>query len=401
MRALFVVEKDFLSKHVGVARVILHYYEGLLTEGVLVDFGYPHEDGIIRGKLLLNSLEDESSFILNAPFPPPWYSTKGRNSTSTPEMTGSTNRYSISWLKEKANPEEYDLNLLTAPWVCAPRLPPLPNVVGIVYDLVPNLAVSGCLRLNNWSGLVEFAHDHDIGFRYYLANAEHIIFISEATRQDFLKMYESASHMKDYLWVDIPYIQDLSIKAEININTISKGEEGLSNVLLVNALDWRKNLESIQAALKLASQNNHFNLLVVGKERIPMPEVESFFASLEESGIRIQWWRHAGDDVLNACYAVASVLLFPSLYEGLGLPILEAQSFGTPVITSNISSCPEINLNPNLCLDPRDIDGMVNSLGKCLGRDETVVSGKALQRLVSEQFSDRKSYKNLLIPRVF
>lgn len=392
MKALFIVEQDFLTKHVGVARVILYYAQGLIDEGVQVDFGFPHQ-----GSLFLGHIEDNKSKIVsdseNTKVPLPWYSSEGVSCTTTQPVTGSTARYSINWLNVKANVEEYDLNLVTTPWVCALGLPPLPRMTGIIYDLVPNLAIAGCIRLNFSEALLNFAREHDVGFRYFLANAERVLCISQATRQDFLQMYETASRMAESVHVDIPYtyqkqpsIYSLPIESE-NQDSLT-----MPNMLLVNALDFRKNLKNIEAVLRCVAEKQPYNLWLVGRERMPMYDVLKFFSSLETVGIKVSWWRYADDKLLNTCYQQANLLFFPSLYEGLGLPILEAQNMGTPVLTSNISACPEINLNKLLCFDPDDVDGMATALVSCLSGRSTFSSGLCLQEMLANQISNQSSF---------
>ena len=61
-------------------------------------------------------------------------------------------------------------------------------------------------------------------------------------------------------------------------------------------------------------------------------------------------------------YKGATALIFPSLYEGFGLPILEAMSCGTPVVTSNITSMPEVGGDAGVYVDPRNLDSIISGL---------------------------------------
>jgi glycosyltransferase involved in cell wall biosynthesis len=81
---------------------------------------------------------------------------------------------------------------------------------------------------------------------------------------------------------------------------------------------------------------------------------------------------HLGDDVMltgfipdqekTYCYRAASAFVYPSLYEGFGLPILEAMQAGTPVIASNAASMPEVAGDACLYFDPNSVDDLVSSL---------------------------------------
>ena len=75
------------------------------------------------------------------------------------------------------------------------------------------------------------------------------------------------------------------------------------------------------------------------------------------------------DDALCALYSSARALVFPSKYEGFGLPILEAMSFGCPVLCSNISSLPEVGGQAAKYFDPNDLDEIVNVIKNCVYSD--------------------------------
>jgi len=69
---------------------------------------------------------------------------------------------------------------------------------------------------------------------------------------------------------------------------------------------------------------------------------------------------------LPALYAGARLMVYPSLYEGFGLPIVEAMASGTPVITSNTSCMPEVAGGAARLVDPLDVEGLAQALKECL-----------------------------------
>jgi alpha-1,3-rhamnosyl/mannosyltransferase len=72
------------------------------------------------------------------------------------------------------------------------------------------------------------------------------------------------------------------------------------------------------------------------------------------------------DEDLPALYRGAALFAFPSLYEGFGLPVLEAMACGIPVVCSNTSSLPEVAGNAALLVDPLDVDGLSAALHRAL-----------------------------------
>jgi glycosyltransferase involved in cell wall biosynthesis len=88
----------------------------------------------------------------------------------------------------------------------------------------------------------------------------------------------------------------------------------------------------------------------------------------------------ADDADLPALYSAASCFAFPSLYEGFGLPVLEAMACGTPVVTSNVSSLPEAAGDAALLVDPHNVESIANAL-------ESILTDEPLRKkLIQEGF---------------
>ena len=88
--------------------------------------------------------------------------------------------------------------------------------------------------------------------------------------------------------------------------------------------------------------------------------------------------QNVSDDELGILYRKAAVFVYPSLYEGFGFPVLEAQSVGVPVLCSNSSSLPEIAGNTALTFDPLDVGALTGALHSILSDDTlaaTLASG--------------------------
>ena len=83
--------------------------------------------------------------------------------------------------------------------------------------------------------------------------------------------------------------------------------------------------------------------------------------SLSEAGM-VRYLGYTSDAQLRYLYHSASALVFPSIYEGFGLPIIEAQAVGVPVVTSNLSCMPEVAGGAALLVDPFDVDAISGAL---------------------------------------
>jgi len=108
-------------------------------------------------------------------------------------------------------------------------------------------------------------------------------------------------------------------------------------------------------------------LVIVGRKGWHCQDILGYMAELEGS---VCFPGHVADDVLVALYQMASCLVFPSLYEGFGLPVLEAMLAGCPVITSHTSSLPEVAGDAGMLVDPLNAHEIAAALALVLGDEE-------------------------------
>jgi len=122
-------------------------------------------------------------------------------------------------------------------------------------------------------------------------------------------------------------------------------------LLFVGTREPRKNLKRIIEAWQPLAKE--YQLVIVGEEGWDESGKEA--TALQTAG-RLRFLGKVSDEVLSVAYGEAEALVFPSLYEGFGLPILEAFYHGTPVITSNVSSMPEVAGNAAELVDPLSVE---------------------------------------------
>src|SRR5207249_1083635 len=90
---------------------------------------------------------------------------------------------------------------------------------------------------------------------------------------------------------------------------------------------------------------------------------------LQQAGDRIRFLGHVSDEELAGLYSLCTVFCYPSLYEGFGLPVLEALKAGAPVVTSNVSSLPEVAGDAARYVDPRSVEQIREALAELLGSE--------------------------------
>ncbi len=334
---LMAVEPNFATEHVGVARVIKYHWNRLVAAGHSVTLAAP-----VDGQLVECSLLDAAQAMLatrrQEPRPATWCSGDGR----LDHLVIVPDRYvraPIRWNGNAVHTADFDASVLTNPWLYAQNGRPIkeqPFTLGIAYDMVPQLLAMNMLSFPILLDVYRFAADHDQGYRYLLRNAQSVICISESTENDFLAMYGGAAQGKTR--VCVPF-------ADFGEGRVMHEAPGARSVLLVNVLDVRKNFDGAAKALRYAAKRQPLTVRIVGRERMPLAAVMDFLLDLEKICERVEWYRSPSDDEMLALMERSSMLFFPSSYEGCGLPILEAQAVGLPVVSSSTSSCGEMNQN--------------------------------------------------------
>lgn len=149
--------------------------------------------------------------------------------------------------------------------------------------------------------------------------------------------------------------------------------------LFVGTLEPRKNLRAILGAFALLdTEREDVNLVVVGNIGWKNKDVMSLLKAHRYRS-RIHFTGYVDAARLSFIYRNALCLLYPSLYEGFGFPILEAMTYGVPVITSNISSMPEVAGDAAMLVNPNDINELANAMNMILSngnlRDLMVFKG--------------------------
>lgn len=158
--------------------------------------------------------------------------------------------------------------------------------------------------------------------------------------------------------------------------------------LFVGTLEPRKNLGRLLEAYAgmPESLRRSCNLVVAGGRGWGGVDVKQLVESL---GLQefVNILGYVSDEALSTLYKHARFLAMPSLYEGFGLPILEALSFGTPVLTSNCSSMPEVAMESGELVDPCSVDSIRAGLVRLISSDERLNELAASSKAVASRFS--------------
>ncbi|MBD3307821.1 glycosyltransferase, partial [candidate division KSB3 bacterium] len=161
-------------------------------------------------------------------------------------------------------------------------------------------------------------------------------------------------------------------------------------LLFVGVLEPKKNLDRLLEAFAIFQQTfdrgKDHQLVIAGAQGWFSDHLATTIAHLDlESQVRLTGF--VPDDHLVALYNGAEAFVFPSIYEGFGLPVLEAMACGTPVITSNVSSLPEIVGEAGLLVDPTDPHAISQAIITILSDDQCKATLKAAGPHQARQFT--------------
>jgi mannosyltransferase len=181
---------------------------------------------------------------------------------------------------------------------------------------------------------------HLLQKRQAIKKASAIICISESTKVDFLEYYPEYNPEQ----VFVTHLAHSSESVQFSPDFIFEKKFERPYVLFVGMRSAHKNFNACVKALN----NVDVDFKIVGGG--PLSELEKKLLESNVAG-RYQHLTYVNNDCLNRLYSDAVCLLYPSLYEGFGLPILEAQANGCAVVTTNSSSLPEVALDSAILLD--------------------------------------------------
>jgi len=218
------------------------------------------------------------------------------------------------------------------------------------------------------AGILERAAN-GIFLRRSLKSADHIITVSEAMKKEILQVFPNLPISVIYNGLDI---QGFDNVFEIDQQAVRrKYDLPAEFILAVGHLERRKNyLNLVDAMAQLRDRGHSFNLIIVGNDRggRDRGEREAIEAKINATGLSgsIKILRDLNDFEVQCVYKLCKLFVFPSSYEGFGIPILEAMAAGRPMVLSDIPAFREITESKGIYFAHDDTKAMASAIEKVL-----------------------------------
>ena len=235
-----------------------------------------------------------------------------------------------------------------------------------------------------------------------------VLTISESSKQDIVE-YLGVKPEKVYVTplasrYEHNYLSTISTQTKDNLIAQAAYDFSQPYLLFVSTIEPRKNVEAIITAfnkLKKQAKIPH-RLILIGKKGW---RYQPIFSAIENSPYKqdIYHLNYLPDELVALFYAKADVFVYPSHYEGFGLPVLEAMTLGTPVVSSYTSSIPEVAGDAALLIDPNNPLQLADTILKVIDnsqlRQEFIQKGKKQAQLFTWERTAKetlKAYKSLI-----
>ncbi|MBU2235880.1 glycosyltransferase family 4 protein, partial [Patescibacteria group bacterium] len=204
-----------------------------------------------------------------------------------------------------------------------------------------------------------------------IKKAERIIAVSKATKRDVMKLFKTPSDKVSVVYEGVVPQKSIGKTKSVSKTIIQrKYKIGEKYLFFIGTIEPRKNLVALIKAynsllLKNYKKFKDYDLVIAGKKGWKYEEI---FKTIKDQkfNYKIRFLNYVSQEHKVALMKNATCFVFPTLYEGFGLPIAEAMSMGVPVITSKVSSMPEVAGDAALLIDPNKILDIEKALAKVL-----------------------------------
>lgn len=231
----------------------------------------------------------------------------------------------------------------------------------------------------------------------FIKISDKIIAVSNNTKKDILKFFKISERKVIVTFESYPEYYTYNNDSN-DQNILTKYGIGSKYLLFVGMIEPRKNILSILKSFKEIDSDLELDLVIAGKKGWYYKEIELYLEKLLRIGIKnkIIFTGYVSEPELKYLYQNAFIFIYPSIYEGFGIPPLQAMACKVPVITSNLSSLPEVVGDAAIMVNPYDINKIseaIRTLYNDLDKRSELVNKGVIQ---AKKFSLENFAKNTI-----
>jgi glycosyltransferase involved in cell wall biosynthesis len=235
---------------------------------------------------------------------------------------------------------------------------------------------------------------YDYKFRNACDNADKIIAVSQTTKQDLIDLYNVAPQRIEVIY-QCANDQFLEVPNEDKKQAVRQKYSLPPRFLLyVGTIEERKNLLTVLKAVRQLKDKD-VPLVIIGRKTDYMKTIQAYITKYDMN-TRIQFLGTIDNNELPYFYQLASVFIYPSIFEGFGIPVLEALLSSTPVITSNVSSLPEAAGKNSILVNPTNDEEIAEGITKILNDDAFANRMRTLGLEYAQQFHPQHTSTQLM-----
>lgn len=260
----------------------------------------------------------------------------------------------VPWVLRREHPDVYHAPHYVLPaGVRCPSVVTIHDCIHLMFpQYLPNRLAYAYARAQMWAAA---------------RRSDCILTVSEASKRDILHLFNVPPEKIVVVYNAIDSHFSVTPSEDAVARVRERYQLDHKFVLYVGNIKPHKNLVRLIEAfdeLRRSGQDD-LKLLIIGDQISKLPALRRA-VHRHKLHKHVRFLGYVADDQLAILYRLASVFAFPSLYEGFGLPPLEAMASGTPVVTSNVSSMPEVVGDAAVLVNPYDVDAIVDGLRRVL-----------------------------------
>ncbi len=223
-------------------------------------------------------------------------------------------------------------------------------------------------------------------FPKYAQKAKRIATVSEFSKEDIIGQYHIDPNKIDVVHNGVSEVFH-PVSEDEKKETKERYTNGADYFVYIGAIQPRKNMTNMFKAFDAfkKANNNKTQLLIVGEKRWWTAPIKEAFESMEHKS-EVTFTQRLSNEELNSVLASALCLIYVSYFEGFGLPILEAFQCQTPVITSNVTSMPEVAGEAAIFVSPFDIESIKE------GMEKVSKNPSLRQKLIEKGIAQKENY---------